>query len=195
MSSEIIVNPQNDNDDNERKSDIDKLTDIARNNAMTASYLIQQTSNNMRQLAELTDKVEDIGGKIVQIEQTKMITPSEKSVLNKRVNQRIYRLLGMKTRNRKLTPKSKKISDVYSHLFHSRLYSDLNDHFGTSQYAEIKSIDFEDAKSFIDNWSPAYGVEDLKREAEDNWRYKHPDLPLSEFLTDDSGTAQIQFEG
>ena len=82
---------------------------------------------------------------------------------------------------------------MYGSLFHSRLYSNLNRRFGTSVYAEIRAIDFDEAKSFVDTWSPIDGVEELKREAEENWCCNHPELPLSEFLSDDSNTPQIPF--
>lgn len=165
-----------------QQSDIDKLIEISRNNAISTGALIETTNMNTRAIEEQGQAIADLTDRMNLREQNEMLSPSQKKSLKRDVGSTVYGTLGLKKSKGKLTSDSKRKRNVYGSLFFARLYSELNNRFDVSHYEEIRVIDYNDAKDFVRSWVPMGGVEALKREAEDNWTVNHPDMSLEEYL-------------
>jgi len=173
MSNEIATAQQ---------SDIDKLIEISRNNAISTGALIEKTNMNTRAIEEQGQAIADLTDRMNLREQNEMLSPSQKKALKRDVGATVYGTLGLKKSKGKLTSDSKRKRNVYGTLFFARLYSELNNRFDVSHYEEIRAIDYNDAKDFVRTWVPMGGVEALKREAEENWGVNHPDISLEQYL-------------
>ena len=165
-----------------QQSDIDKLIEISRNNAISTGALIETTNMNTRAIEEQGQAIADLTDRMNLREQNEMLSPSQKKALKRDVGATVYGTLGLKKSKGKLTSDSKRKRNVYGSLFFARLYSELNNRFDVSHYEEIRAIDYNNAKDFVRSWVPMGGVEALKREAEDNWTVNHPDMSLEEYL-------------
>lgn len=165
-----------------QQSDIDKLIEISRNNAISTGALIEKTNMNTRAIEEQGQAIADLTDRMNLREQNEMLSPSQKKALKRDVGATVYGTLGLKKSKGKLTSDSKRKRNVYGTLFFARLYSELNNRFDVSHYEEIKAIDYNDAKDFVRTWVPMGGVDALKREAEENWGVNHPDISLEQYL-------------
>lgn len=165
-----------------QQSDIDKLIEISRNNAISTGALIEKTNMNTRAIEEQCQAIADLTDRMNLREQNEMLSPSQKKALKRDVGATVYGTLGLRKSKGKLTSDSKRKRNIYGSLFFARLYSELNNRFDVSHYEEIRAIDYNDAKDFVRSWVPMGGVEALKREAEDNWTANHPDMSLEEYL-------------
>lgn len=92
--------------------------------------------------------------RLTKLEDTKFISPKQKSDLSNLVNEKVSKACGDKN-----APAYKKMS--------KKLYSNLNhkvfDKFSISQRAEIPFIKFDEAMDFVSKWYPDY---ELAREIE-----------------------------
>lgn len=165
-----------------QQSDIDKLIEISRNNAISTGALIEKTNMNTRAIEEQGQAIADLTDRMNLREQNEMLSPSQKKALKRDVGATVYGTLGLKKSKGKLTSDSKRKRNVYGSLFFARLYSELNNRFDVSHYEEIRAIDYNDAKDFVRTWVPMGGVDALKREAEENWGVNHPDISLEQYL-------------
>jgi hypothetical protein len=165
-----------------QQSDIDKLIEISRNNAISTGALIETTNMNTRAIEEQGQAIADLTDRMNLREQNEMLSPSQKKALKRDVGATVYGTLGLKKSKGKLTSDSKRKRNVYGTLFFARLYSELNNRFDVSHYEEIRAIDYNDAKDFVRTWVPMGGVDALKREAEENWGVNHPDISLEQYL-------------
>jgi len=161
---------------------IDALLEISRNNAISTTNLIHQVGEQNVKLDAISNMVTDLAGWKERREQEEMLSPKQAKAIHRRVNRRVYNLLGLKRENGKLTEESKRMRKVYGGLYFSRLWAYIKDEFDVEEYAEIPAIHFSDAKDKIDSWEPADGFEALNREAEENWNVNHPDTPVNEYL-------------
>ena len=164
------------------RNDIDKYLELSKSNTESIANLTQSIVGLANGQARMMQDIASISQRMDDSDNSRLVTPSQKRILNRCVGHRIYRLLDLKVVCGRLTPECKPRSEVYSKKFYSRLYRELNERFGVSSYEEIKAVDFDDAKDFINTWEPEYGISDLKQDAEESWKMKHPDESLSEFL-------------
>jgi Rha family phage regulatory protein len=81
------------------------------------------------ELIEIKDEIEELKGDIV-------LTPSQKRILQKSVATKVYSFNAPKDSNKKLF---------------SKIYSKLKDKFVVSSYMEIPRLQFNEAKSMVDN--------------------------------------------
>lgn len=81
------------------------------------------------ELIEIKDEIEELKGDIV-------LTPSQKRILQKSVSTKVYSFNAPTESNKKLF---------------SKIYSKLKDRFAVSSYMEIPRLQFNEAKSMVDN--------------------------------------------
>ena len=161
--------------------DINALLEISRNNAISTSNLIQKVGNHDQMLAEISTAVGKLTDRMDMREQSEFVTPNQKKMIKKAVGKQVYKLLGIRKRNGRVDPDSKRTRNVYGGLFFSKIYTDLNGRFDASTYEEIKAAKFDDAMAFIRSW-PNDNIDDIKREAEENWNLAHPETTVDEYL-------------
>lgn len=173
----------------QRDESIDGIVESTKNLAIASTAMLQsmnrmqdelaKTKQNVDRLVERLDAHDD---ELERFKQSAPLIPTHKREIHKRVNNRIYSLLGLKKVRGKLSPESRASRYVYGGLFYAGIYGDLNARFNVSEYAEIRDIDFDEAKSFVDTWEPSDGIDELKSQAEEAWSMKNPGINVNEFL-------------
>lgn len=165
------------------------LLEISKNLVVSTTGLISRTVENAEKIAaiethsaEQDAHIDDLTTRIGLREQSEVLSSSQRKTLRRAVNRRVYELLNLKRVNGKLTNESKRISAVYGPLFYTRIYSHLKVYFDVSEYADIKAIDFDEARKIASTWRPDEGIEELRREAEENWTINHDGCDVNEFL-------------
>lgn len=163
-------------------ADTAALLEISRNLMASTAALISQTAENTKEIAALKTSNANLAERISYREQSETLSSAQRKTLSRIVNHRIYELLNMKRVNGKLSTESKRIGKVYSPLFYTRIYAHLKVFFDVNEYGDIRAIDFDKAKEMAQNWTPDEGIEELKREAEENWSINNPEIDLNAFL-------------
>lgn len=171
------------------RTDIDMLVEISRNNALSSANLIQQVgllaqqgNENTLAINRNTQEIDDLRNRFTNHEQNETLSDEQRGDVRDAINDRIYKLLGLKKRNGRLTAESRRISNVYSGKFHSAIYRDLYHKFKVTKYSKIRAIDFEEAMRLIENWEPRKGIQDLRVDAEEAWMEKNPGKSLRDYL-------------
>lgn len=142
--------------------------------------LVGQTNLNVNQIAV---KVQDVSKKVDSFEESMLrienrmdglenreeITYEQQNTIDSLVSQVVYSRLGIGNEPAKWSVKERLINKKYGRLFRSRLRREVSNKGHLAfPFRTTKKGNFVDACKDIEAWQPRYGIEALKREADDN---------------------------
>lgn len=181
VENAMITNSQPSMDD--RLSILLKVTENA---AITTSNLINQTSDIMNQLSIVASNSSQNTDRIAKIEadreaekQQAPVTEEHAGDIHESVNKRVYGILGL--RKKKMTEEQKRFRNVYAPAYFRALYDEIKATFKVSKYSHVKETEYEDVMQLVRGWLPE-NEEELKRDAEENWRARHPGQKVSDYI-------------
>lgn len=168
---------------------LDAAVKMSENNVYAIDGLANIVCRDTQRIDRLEQNDEGMGQAIREIknrlalhEQSETISSKQARNLGREVNRRVYKLIGASKRNGRVAEESKRVSKVYSPLFHSMLWNALKDKFEVDHHSDIRATQYEEAVNYVRSWEPADGIDATKREAEGNWEANHPGHSVREFL-------------
>lgn len=142
--------------------------------------LVGQTNLNINSMAnkvrEVSDKVDSFEKSIVNIEDRmdnletrEEITYEQQNTIDSLISQVVYSRLGIKSEPAKWSISERTINKKYGRLFRSRLRREVSNKGHLAYpFRTTKKGNFKDACKDIEAWFPKYGIDALKREADEN---------------------------
>lgn len=158
------------------------LLEMSRNNVISSTNLANAVRQTSQRLDRDEQEIGDLKNRLALHEQSETISSKQARNLGREVNRRVYKLIGASKRNGRVAEESKRVSKVYSPLFHSMLWNALKDKFEVDHHSDIRATQYEEAVNYVRSWEPVDGIDATKREAEGNWEANHPGHSVREFL-------------
>lgn len=133
----------------------------------------QTVSSLAGQISIVQNRLDSFNTRITNLEDNAEITTEQRRAIKRAVTVKVYDILDLPMRKQDWTQKNKIDSQMYSHLFFKRCYTEVSNlgHLA-SPYGLTTKANYADAVKDIGEWTPLGGVKALKNEAEENIRNK-----------------------
>lgn len=135
-----------------------QLLNITGQTAMNVNQMSQQMGIMASQVSKINDKVDNLDGRMYQLENNEEITTAQKNEIIRKVSKRAFEIIGDDLYEQ----------EKYKQIFIKRLYADAKKYTGLGARTECtKKGDYQRVIDYIEAWTPSCGCANLKRRADE----------------------------